>query len=102
VTWIDELLEDAHRSRQHVNLDPDAIPVEQPKQTYVLGKDDASQAAIGDIIFIPRPERLRNAVRPPTPVPVRPHALLWWGIVLCSLAIVGIAVWFLSGVRFDW
>jgi len=69
MTWIDELLKDAHRSRQHVNLDSEAIPV---------------------------------AVRPPAPAPVRPHSLLAWGIVLCCLAIVGIAVWFLTGVRVDW
>lgn len=42
------------------------------------------------------------AVRPPAPAPVRPHSLLAWGIVLCCLAIVGIAVWFLTGVQVDW
>jgi ferric-dicitrate binding protein FerR (iron transport regulator) len=30
------------------------------------------------------------------------HSLLAWGIVLCCLAMVGIAVWFLNGVRFEW
>lgn len=67
--WIEEMIEDAARSRQHRNLDSEAMPA---------------------------------PVRPPAPAPVRPHSLLAWGIVLCCLAIVGIAVWFLNGVKLEW
>lgn len=64
------MLKDAHRSRQHVNLDP------------------------GDVDPIP------TTVRAPAPSPaINRPTLLMWGIVLCSLAVCGLAAWFLAGVR---
>lgn len=37
----------------------------------------------------------------PTTPPER-HSLLGWGILLSCLAIIGLAVWFLSDLKVDW